>query len=124
MLASSLSLLIPSRGCPPAVTVRFPKRQAMKSTASHVLSLLALSVLALGQSSPTLKRGAIVDNYSKLPLIFEQNEGQAEGSVKFLSRGSGYTLFLTPDEAVFSLRGDQVVRMQLVDSNLTAKVGG
>jgi hypothetical protein len=35
-----------------------------------------------------------------LPLIFEANTGQTDPAVKFLSRGSGYTLFLTPTEAV------------------------
>jgi hypothetical protein len=38
-----------------------------------------------------------------LPLHFEANQGQTSSHVQFLSRGSGYTLFLTPGEAVFSL---------------------
>src|SRR5262249_42458199 len=38
-----------------------------------------------------------------LPMGFEANQGQADASVKFLSRGSGYTLFLTADEAVLGL---------------------
>ncbi|MCY3017600.1 MAG: SBBP repeat-containing protein [Planctomycetota bacterium] len=42
--------------------------------------------------------------YGRLPLTFERNDGQVDGEVKFLSRGSGYTLFLTEDEAVLSLR--------------------
>jgi len=42
--------------------------------------------------------------YGKLPLSFELNRGQTDGRVKFLSRGSGYTFFLTPDEAVMVLR--------------------
>jgi len=33
--------------------------------------------------------------YGRLPLSFEANTGQADPRVKFLSRGSGYTLFLT-----------------------------
>jgi hypothetical protein len=36
------------------------------------------------------------------PLSFEPNQGQADSRVKFLARGPGYTLFLTPDSAVFS----------------------
>ena len=47
----------------------------------------------------------ILDNYGKLPLSFEANHGQTDGKVKFLSRTSGYTLFLTSDEAVLSLSG-------------------
>ncbi|MFB3921315.1 MAG: choice-of-anchor D domain-containing protein [Terriglobia bacterium] len=41
--------------------------------------------------------------FGELPLSFEMNQGQADPQVKFLSRGRGYTLFLTEDEAVFAL---------------------
>lgn len=41
--------------------------------------------------------------YGKLPLAFEANEGQLDAEVKFLSRGSGYSLFLTDSEAVLRL---------------------
>jgi hypothetical protein len=41
---------------------------------------------------------------AKLPLSFEANQGQTDARVKFLSRGPGYTLFLTGDEAVLGLR--------------------
>ena len=43
------------------------------------------------------------DDYSKLPLSFEQNMGQSHQDVKFLSRGKGYTLYLTSREAVLIL---------------------
>jgi len=39
-------------------------------------------------------------NYGKLPLSFAANQGQTDEQVKFLSRGRGYSLFLTGDEAV------------------------
>ena len=42
--------------------------------------------------------------YGQLPLSFESNQGQTDTRVNFLSRGSGYTLFLTPNEAVLSLK--------------------
>ena len=46
--------------------------------------------------------------YSKLPLRFEENRGQVDKQVKYLSRGSGSTLFLTPTEAVLTLvRGEK-----------------
>jgi hypothetical protein len=44
-----------------------------------------------------------VANYGRLPLGFEANEGQTDERVKFLSRGRGYSLFLTGDEAVLTL---------------------
>jgi len=37
---------------------------------------------------------------ASVPLFFEANQGQADPRVRFLSRSSGYTLFLTPEETV------------------------
>jgi hypothetical protein len=45
-----------------------------------------------------------VESYGKLPLSFEINRGQTDPQVKFLSRGSDYSLFLTGNEAVLALR--------------------
>ena len=45
----------------------------------------------------------MVESYGKLPLAFEANQGQTDSQVKFLSRGAGYSLFLTPTEAVLAL---------------------
>ena len=55
-----------------------------------------------GQLGPTA-RARVVAGYDRLPLSFEANQGQADGRVKFLSRRSGYTLFLTGNEAVIAL---------------------
>ena len=41
---------------------------------------------------------------AKLPLSFEPNLGQADSRVKFLSRGRGYTLFLTKDEVALAMQ--------------------
>jgi hypothetical protein len=46
----------------------------------------------------------LASNYGRLPLSFEANQGQTDPRVKFLSRGRGYALFLTGDEAVLALR--------------------
>jgi hypothetical protein len=45
----------------------------------------------------------LANAYGKLPLHFEANQGQTDDKVKFLSRGSGYNLFLTSTEAVMVL---------------------
>src|SRR5258708_2599702 len=55
------------------------------------------------QASP-VAHARVSETYGKLPLTFEVNQGQSDKQVKFLSRGEGYTLFLTGDEAVMSLR--------------------
>ena len=39
-----------------------------------------------------------------LPLSFEANRGQVDEQVKYLARGQGYSLFLTPSAAVLGLR--------------------
>src|SRR5262249_17114905 len=55
---------------------------------------------------PKASTGARVpEGYGRLPLSFEANVGQTEGRVDFLARGAGYTLFLTPTEAVMALAG-------------------
>ncbi len=55
------------------------------------------------QASAAL-RAQVVNAYAKLPLRFEQNRGQADPRVRFVSRGAGYSVFLTPTEAVVTLR--------------------
>jgi hypothetical protein len=84
-------------------------------------SIVALLVAAnvFGQSSPIAPaKGAPnqpdsattataktkrIEDYGKLPLSFEPNRGQSDPQVKFLSRGAGYTLFLTQERAILSL---------------------
>ncbi|MFQ5717030.1 MAG: SBBP repeat-containing protein, partial [Nitrospinales bacterium] len=48
-------------------------------------------------------RAKLVKAYGKMPLAFEINEGQTDGQVKFLTRGSGYSMFFTPTESVLVL---------------------
>jgi hypothetical protein len=125
-------------------------------------SLLAQSNSSSSLSQPLLPKSAkltdlsenelktqreLLQGYGKLPLSFEVNQGQTNGRVKFLSRGSGFTLFLTGDEAVFALRGskptgdnspadrsmqtsppvpttDAVLQMKLLRANPAAKASG
>src|SRR5438034_4880231 len=84
----------------------------------------------------------IIEGYGKLPLAFEANQGQSDPQVKFLSRGAGYSLFLTADAAVLSIqpsvpsqtarRGETsrpqsaraILRMKLVNTNPKTEVSG
>jgi len=90
------------------------------------------------------ERARALGAYGRLPLGFEANEGQTDSRVRFLSRGQGYSLFLTPHEAVLALKRGQtpqpgrkaagsrpavetrqsaapaVLRMQLVGAHATA----
>ncbi|MBI4607512.1 MAG: SBBP repeat-containing protein, partial [Candidatus Rokubacteria bacterium] len=78
-------------------------------------------------------------SYGGFPLIFERNQRLTDERVKFLARGRGYALFLTPTEVVLSLANPEprpgaeksatlglhnrqksntaVLRMQLVGAN-------
>jgi len=58
-------------------------------------------------SSAEATQARLADSYGKVPLSFEANQGQTDPRVKFLSRGNEYTLFLTSDEAVLSLRSQK-----------------
>jgi uncharacterized protein (TIGR03437 family) len=50
----------------------------------------------------------ISERYGQLPIRFEANVGQTDRAVDFISRGSGYSLFLTAGEAVLRLRSGDV----------------
>ena len=60
--------------------------------------------------------------FMKVPMNFEVNQGQTDPAVRFLTRGPGYTLFLTPAEAVLTLQQESVetrttLRMKLIGAN-------
>ncbi len=107
------------------------------------------NTLVSGNSGPDeATRARITEAFGQLPLSFEANKGQTDEKVKFLSRGNGYTLFLTSTEAVLSLsrpegtgdkslatdKGDRkkkgersrrdVLRMRLVGARSTPLVQG
>ena len=107
----------------------------------------ARGVLA-NNKPPHAEQARAMGAYGKLPLAFEANRGQTDSRVRFLSHGSGYSLFLTPNEAVLALQTGRtqkppwkangslhaigsggfaapaVLRMQLVGSNATAGLMG
>ena len=58
----------------------------------------------LPATEPTVATTATLQAaYGQLPLSFEANQGQSDAQVQFLARGHGYSLFLTPTEAVLAL---------------------
>src|SRR5438034_2964756 len=58
----------------------------------------------LPATEPTVATTATMQAaYGHLPLSFEANQGQSDAQVQFLARGHGYSLFLTPTEAVLTL---------------------
>ena len=67
--------------------------QGLATTANSVVSKAAIPA----------QKMRLAENYGKLPLSFEANQGQTDSRAKFLSHGRGYSLFLTGDEAVLTL---------------------
>ncbi len=83
-------------------------------------------------TAPSLK-ASVADHFGRLPLSFEVNKGQFDQPVKFLSRGPGYELFLTANEAVLTLRQpqadtkirqDSVVRLKMIGANTAPQIEG
>jgi photosystem II stability/assembly factor-like uncharacterized protein len=75
----------------------------------------------------------VKNDYGNLPLSFEANQGQAPAQVKFISRGSGYNLFLTSTEASIALQAADnndskskttLVRMKLEGASRISKAEG
>ncbi|MGA8677168.1 MAG: SBBP repeat-containing protein [Candidatus Acidiferrales bacterium] len=62
--------------------------------------------------------------YGKLPLAFEENQGQTSPQVRFLSRGGGYELFLTSQEVVLGLRQPMSTRTARRDRAVRLRVDG
>ena len=92
------------------------------------LSLLLIPPFAAAQSrtsdAPNVRARRAVANG---PMRFEVNRGQTDPRVRFLARGNGYTLFLTDQEAVFSLdaeRGRSALRLSLVGAQPPRSIVG
>ena len=70
----------------------------------HVSAARAQTIASVTHPDTPVQRVSIVESYGRVPLAFEANQGQTDPQVKFVSRGPGYGLFLTPSEAVLTLR--------------------
>ncbi|HSN85133.1 MAG TPA: SBBP repeat-containing protein [Thermoanaerobaculia bacterium] len=74
------------------------------------LCLLALAIPAT--AAPALSTEA----WGRRPLAFEENRGQTDARVLFLSRAPGYQLFLTSAEAVLSPAGGGALRLRWLEA--------
>jgi hypothetical protein len=89
------------------------RRRLMNARYGNRLSLALLfsvATLSSAASGPATKtappevQARALAQYGKLPLSFEENRGQADSQVRFLSRGSGYAILLTPAEVFLNVR--------------------
>jgi hypothetical protein len=121
----------------------YRKRVRMAATLAALQSMTALPIVAAAAAPET--HGAcraaahatgradahIAESYGHLPLSFEANAGQYDDDVRFLARGGGYALWLTPREAVLALGPVQtdaaapdVLRMRVRGASTHALVTG
>src|SRR5271168_607288 len=68
-----------------------------------VLAFLGTFLCCIQALTAQVAKPAVAPNFSKLPLSFTANQGQADKSVNFVARGQGYGLYLTANEAVLAL---------------------
>jgi len=77
-------------------------------TGCWILSLVVMTTITCSAYQAMPQTGHTGSNYAQLPLVFEANQGQTDPRVKFLSRGDGYTAFLSAGGIVLSLRPSAV----------------
>ena len=107
-------------------------RQLSWVRGSVALALVVPGFALLAEPSSSAEDTRLAAAYVKIPLSFEANAGQTDAQVAFLARGAGYTLFLTPAEAVLSLRAGSSdaaalpasLRLKLRGASRTPRVTG
>ena len=99
----------------------------MSARALSILAIAAVLAVAI-PAAATPAPGNLSDAFGKLPLTFEANQGQVDPAVRFVSRAQRSTLFLTPSEAVLSLRAGEaepaVVRWRMAGGNRNPRILG
>jgi len=122
-----------------------PSRAIIGVMGLFSLALVGLWVIESGTGGPARATAnattasnseKLMAQYAQLPMRFERNQGQVDPEVKFLARGQGYTLFLTPNETVLELQktgaaaphtsraAEAVLRMKFAGANPTPLVSG
>ncbi len=81
--------------------------------------------LAVGLAVAMLAAPAAGTAGTPLPVVFELNRGQADTRVKFLSRGPGYTLFVTqPGVTLADRRAGQAVQLRHLGAHRDPEIVG
>ncbi len=76
-----------------------------------------LLIAGTAMAAPAVQWGTV-------PLSFEPNTGQAPAEVRYLVRGSAYTLYLACGEAVLAGRNQPPLRTRLSGANPSARIAG
>ena len=108
------------------------------SVAPHACALRAVTALAilsisfgLGWPCAAAAANRPEAKFLSVPLSFEPNQGQLASPVQFVTRGSGYALFLAPGNVVLNLERQQpqaasvdTLRMSLIGASSQANAVG
>ena len=70
------------------------------------------------------RRSDVAADFARLPLTFEENAGQADSRVKFISRQGGVDVFLLADTAVLNVADAGPLRMKFVGANQNVAIRG
>jgi hypothetical protein len=88
------------------------------------------AILALAVAAPSFAQtnDPNMEAFTKLPLAFERNQGQADSRVAFMAHGIAYSVLLTKHEAVLDLSEPtgqrNVLRMSLASANPNPAISG
>ena len=91
-----------SRAVKPLATASRRKVVVFKN-ASRRMFVLFPFVVGFACPAAAAADARVSEAYGKLPLHFEANRGQTHEDVRFLARGPGFSLFLTPTGAALTL---------------------
>jgi hypothetical protein len=122
----------------PKSSAYFPRvsSNATEDFTTATVPIMSGNSLQPATAAKVAKKIQLRESFGKLPLRFEANRGQSDARVRFLARGLGYGLFLTPDEAVLVLQRDRrfaprqavtrndVIRMKLIGADPDPAVDG
>lgn len=113
----------------PVVLSFYSDLRRLKAVAGPFLMTLAILAGVSSVAAQTPAKPELDAKFGKVPLNFEPNRGQVDATVQYLSRGPGYSLFLTSGEAVLQLqdakaKNSSTLRMALVGSDGKAAVMG
>ena len=137
LFCSAILICVSTQGFAQSATSTTPGRKTDTLHDGHAVTLA---------TTPNTPRPPFLN----LPLSFEKNAGQSDSRVKFISRGPGYNLFLTADQAVLALwqgpagracarkwkgvpctqaeattpRKGTVLRLKMLNANTTATIAG
>jgi hypothetical protein len=93
---------------------------ALGATMGTTASAQQPAALPMLPQTIRLQSGRVQTSYGNLPLAFEANQGQTSPEVKFLSRGKGYTAFLTSGGMVLSLHTTSAAPVPSASSHPTS----